>query len=152
MKARLILLVAWVFALVMIVVSVQQKPAQAAPVWEGVYRVTGENQDGSTYAGAVQVVRWHQEGSDLYYATWMLDGHDQLTERAFGLAYGEHLALTSVDHSLPMLFTASGDGRWAFPDPTLKNALREQWTRTAFKTLPEAVRPQATTPRLQAQR
>ena len=117
---------------------------QAAPPWEGVYRVDGINPNGSTYTGAAQIVRI--PGTELYQIGWILDGQpDDLFMTAVGFVFEDRLIAGGLQSPLPMAFNRNGDGRWATPGDTSKIG-HERLTRTEFKTLPEAVKPVAPKP------
>jgi len=112
--------------------------AFASGSWTGVYRVEGANPDGSTYTGAAEIRP--VADTEFYQVAWVIDTEPgEIAMVAFGFVYEDRLVLNGLQAPMPVVIKSNGDVRWAIPGT--KTPGREKFTRTNFKTLPEAVRP-----------
>jgi hypothetical protein len=114
---------------------------EAAPKWDGVYRVEGTNTDGSRYAGHVEIRP--VPDTPHYLLTWAIDGEQGVeTMQAFGFEYDGGLVAAGLHGPMLMAYRSNGEGRWALPRRTEKLG-QEKLTRTDLKALPEpaAARP-----------
>lgn len=122
-------------------------PVFAQSSWVGVYRVDGANMDGGHYTGAVQVEAIPD--SKLYMLTWSMDakpcdGDDCM----LGVGYEHDGTLVVIGQNTHMFASFKRDindfyrtqhGLWMIPG--LSEPLHEDWTRTDYKKLKDAIKP-----------
>lgn len=131
------LLVAFLLVLVMVI------PGAAADRWAGVYTVTGQNPDGSTYEGKVAVGL--MEGTNLYQLVWVTG--ENVTQ---GVGYEHDGTLVVLGTNVPMLgsYKRNGEGRWIVPGA--RTPLVERWKKTKETSLAVPAPKSAPKPRVDA--